>query len=53
MNPEKIALIIAILLLVFFVATYEKWSYKAFYKRCEENSKHPDWTPFCGKKFYK
>ena len=41
-------LIISFLILV--TATYPKWSYKKWHERCEENSKHPDFIPFNGKK---
>lgn len=43
---------IAILFLIFAVITYPKWSYKEYYKRCEINSKHPDWTPKCAINFF-
>ena len=43
--------IISIGILILSVFTYDKWSYKQFYNRCIENSKHPNWTPFCGKNF--
>ncbi len=49
----KVVLILAILVIVFGVLTYDKWSYKKFYERCEVNSKHPDWKPYCGINFLK
>jgi flagellar basal body-associated protein FliL len=47
----KIALIIAVVVVLISIPTYSKWSYAAWSERCEENAKHPDWTPFCGKNF--
>ncbi len=47
------ALILAILIIAFGILTYDKWSYKSFYKRIEINSKHPDWKPYCGVNFLK
>ncbi|MBR2031251.1 MAG: hypothetical protein IKA04_03460 [Alistipes sp.] len=47
----KIAFVIAIAIIVVAVFTYDKWSYKALYKRQEVNSKHPDWKPYCGINF--
>lgn len=35
-------------MLVFFVVNYSKISYKKWTERCEVNSKHPDWKPYCG-----
>ena len=43
--------IISIAIVVFAVFNHDKLSYKMFYKRCEINSKHPDWTPYCGINF--
>lgn len=45
--------LIGVLMLIPVIYFYPKISYGAFYKRCVENSKHPDWTPFCGKNFLK
>lgn len=47
----NILLIIAIAIIIFGVVNYDKMSYKQFYKRCEINSKHPDWYPKCGINF--
>ena len=44
-------IILFIILLILVTATYPKWSYKKWYERCEENSKHPDFIPFSGKKY--
>lgn len=51
MNIETKMLIIGVVLLLIAIPTYPYWSYRAWYNRCEENSKHPDWKPFCGKNF--
>ena len=42
-----ILLIVALIIIGFGIAYYDKISYKKFYERCEVNSKHPDWTPNC------
>ena len=44
----KALLVVAIIVIAFGVANYNKISYKRFNKRCEINSQHPDWFPFCG-----
>ena len=51
MSEDAKMLLIGLVLLAPFIPLYPKWSYKAYYKRCELNSTHPDWTPFCGKNF--
>jgi len=43
-------IILSIIFLIFITAIYPKWSYKKWYERCEENSKHPDFISFSGKK---
>ena len=43
--------IICLLVIVFAVSNYPKWSYKEFNKRSEINAKHPDWKPYCGINF--
>lgn len=43
--------IIALCVILLGIMTYPKWSYKEYYKRCEINSKHPLWKPFCGTNF--
>lgn len=40
--------IIAILIIIIGIITYNKWSYKKWYERCRINSKHPNWKPYCG-----
>lgn len=47
----NILLIIAIAVIVFGVVNYDKISYKKYNERCEINSKHPDWKPYCGINF--
>lgn len=47
----KTLLIIGFFILI--TATYPKWSYKAWYKRLEEDAKQPDFVPFSGKKYIK
>ena len=47
----KILFIIAMIIILFGVFNYDKISYKKFYERCKINSKHPNWTPFCGTNF--
>lgn len=47
----KVLLILAIAVIIFGIANHDKISYKQWYKRCEINSKHPDWKPFCGVNF--
>ena len=50
MNTETLLLlmkIVSISIIIFGIFTYPKWSRKEWYKRCEINSKHPDWTPNC------
>ena len=47
----KIALIISICFILFAICNWDKMSYKRFSYRCEINSKHPDWTPYCGINF--
>ena len=47
----KILLIIAIAIIIFGVVNYDKMSYKKWYERCEINSKHPQWKPYCGINF--
>lgn len=49
----NVLLLIPITIILIGVATYPKWSYKEFGKRCEVNSKHPDWKPYCGINFIK
>jgi hypothetical protein len=44
----SVLLIIAVAVIIFGVANYDKMSYKKWYERCEVNSKHPGWTPKCG-----
>lgn len=48
----KILFIISVIVVVISIFTYEKWSYKAWEKRCEINAKHPDWEPFCHRNFF-
>ena len=43
-----VVLILALLVVIFAVSTYNKFSYSIWSKRCYINSKHPDWTPYCG-----
>ena len=43
--------IIALLVILFAVSAYPKWSYKKFDERSKINSKHPDWKPYCGINF--
>ena len=45
-------ILLVVLFLIFLVATYDKWSMNAYYKRCEINAKHPDWYPRCGINFF-
>ena len=45
--------IAAILILIFAVSTYPKWSYNEWYKRCEINALHPNWYPKCAINFLK
>lgn len=47
----KIALIISICFILFAISNWDKMSYKKFEERCEINSKHPDWIPYCGINF--
>ena len=47
----RIAFVIALLIITAGIFTYDKWSYTHFYKRCEINSKHPEWYPKCGINF--
>jgi len=48
------ALVIVSLCIIGFGAfMYPRWSYKEWYKRCEINSKHPDWRPHCNINFFK
>jgi hypothetical protein len=49
----KILFIISIVIFAIFVINYNKMSYKAWNKRCEINSKHPGWYPFCHIDFLK
>lgn len=49
----NILIIICTILICVSIITYDKWSYKRFYERCEINSKHPDWTPNCYIDFFK
>ena len=49
----KVLLIMAIAIIIFGVINYDKISYKKWYERCEINSKHPDWKPYCGINFLK
>ena len=54
MNLEMLLFIIKILsviIIIFGICTYPKWSRKEWYKRCEINSKHPDWKPHCNINF--
>lgn len=46
-------LVVAIVIIIFGVINYNKMSYKKWYERCEINSKHPDWYPYCGINFLK
>lgn len=48
-----VVLILALLVVIFAVSTYNKFSYSIWSKRCYINSKHPDWTPYCGIDFIK
>lgn len=48
----KILFIISVIVVVISIFTYEKWSYKAWEKRCEINAKHPDYEPFCYRNFF-
>lgn len=43
--------LLALVIIIFGVANYDKMSYKKFYERSVVNSKHPDWTPKCGINF--
>jgi len=43
-------IILFIIFLIFVTVTYLKWNYKKWYERCEENSKHPEFIHFNGKK---
>ena len=45
--------LICLLVILVAVMTYSKWSYKEFDKRSKINSKHPNWTPYCGINFLK
>ena len=36
--------------LVLITITYPKWSYKAYWERCEEDSRHPNFVPFSGRR---
>ena len=45
-------LVIAIPTIIWAVINYEKISYKKYYERCEINSKHPQWRPWCGRNFF-
>ena len=36
---EIIGFIVLVILLAITVPTYDKWSYKAWYKRCEQKAK--------------
>ena len=47
----KVLLIIAIAIIIFGAINYDKISYKKWYERCEINSKHPDWKPYCSVNF--
>lgn len=49
----KILLIIAIAIIIFGIINYDEISYKKWYERCEINSKHPQWKPYCGTNFLK
>lgn len=49
----KIIVIVSILIIIFGVFTYPKWSITECYKKSEINAKHPDWTPNCGIDFLK
>lgn len=42
-----IMFICCILIIIFAIFTYDKWSYKAWHERCIINSKHPKWTKNC------
>lgn len=44
-------IIFSIILLILAAYNYEKIGYKAWAKRCEINSMHPDWYPYCGINF--
>ncbi len=47
----KILFIIAIAIIISGVVNHDKMSYKKWCKRCENNSKHPQWKPRCGINF--
>lgn len=49
----RIIFIITFSIVIISIITYEKWSYKAWEKRCKINAKHPNWTPYCGRNFFK
>lgn len=44
--------ILFLIMLGLIIYFYPKWSYKEWEKRCEINTKHPDWSPYCGKSFF-
>ena len=50
---KTIVIVVSLVLLVPITATYKKWSRKAWAERCEINALHPDWTPACGRNFFK
>lgn len=43
--------LLSVVIILFLTLTYDKWSYTAFYERCDVNSKHPNWYPKCGINF--
>ncbi len=49
----NLIILLAVIVVIFAVSNYNKISYSKWYKRCEVNSKHPDWTPKCGIDFIK
>lgn len=49
----KYLFILAVGIIIGAAFNYKKWSYKEWYKRCEINAKHPDWTPKCNRDFMK
>lgn len=49
----KVLVLISIIIIIFSITTYDKWSRKKWAERCEVNALHPDWTPACGRNFFK